>query len=170
MAQQGIKNPVWLNFKHQPGVFNQAGRVYDAAMKNVSRAEIDAIKKTYDRSDGQYNLAGYSLGGVRAGLAALELANEGKIIDNLVLIATPIDKSSDLYKKLTSHKNIKNVISVDVEGDFLSNEQGNVNIIVLIKHILSGRSYESYPHFYYTTNEKGQQDQLIKTMKEKGVK
>ena len=170
MAQQGIKNPVWLNFKHLPGTYHQFGRAMNAANNRESRAVIDSIKDTYDRSDGQYNLAGYSLGGVRAGLAALELANEGKVIDNLVLIGTPIDKSSDLYKSLTSHENIKNVISVDVEGDFLSNEQGNVNIKDWGKHILSGESYESYPHFYYTTNDKGQQDQLVKTMKDKGVK
>jgi RHS repeat-associated protein len=170
MAQHGIKNPVWLNFKHQTGVVNQAVRVLNSAMNKVTRSEIDAIKKTYDRSDGQYNLAGYSLGGVRAAQAALEMANEGKVIDNLVLIATPIDKESDLYKSITSNKNIKNVISIDIEGDFLSNEKGNVEVIKFFKNIISLKPYESYPHFYYITNDKGQQDQLVKTMKEKGVK
>ena len=170
MAQQGIKNPVWLNFKQQPGIIAQAGRAYDAGRNSIGKADIDAIKRTYDRSDGQYNLAGYSLGGVRAAKAALELANEGKVVDNLVLIGTPLDKGGDLYKSLAGNKNIKNIISIDVKGDFLSNEKGNLDIVGALKYGASGGGYEGMPHFHYTTNEKGQQDSLVKTLKDKGVK
>jgi hypothetical protein len=59
-------------------------------------------------------------------------------------------------------------------GDYFSNEQGQFGVIDSIsggtKDLLFDGGYENFPHFYYTTNDKGQQDQLVKTMKDKGGK
>ncbi len=69
----------------------------------------------------QFNMAGYSYGSVLQAQAALKLANGGQVIDNLVLIGSPISDKSDLMKQLKSNSNIKNVIRYDISGDKLSN-------------------------------------------------
>ncbi|MEN9611344.1 MAG: hypothetical protein RLZZ628_2158 [Bacteroidota bacterium] len=71
----------------------------------------------------QLNLAGYSYGSVMQAQVALQLAKEGKVIDNLILIGSPISDKSPLWKELTTNKNIKNVIRYDIKGDLLSNPQ-----------------------------------------------
>lgn len=75
------------------------------------------------RDGEQFNLAGYSYGSVLQAQAALKLANSGQVIDNLILIGSPISDKSDLWKDLTSNKNIKNVLRYDIKGDALSNPQ-----------------------------------------------
>jgi len=71
----------------------------------------------------QFNLAGYSYGSVLQAQVALKLANSGQVIDNLVLIGSPVGDNSDLYKQLSGNKNIKNIIRYDLKGDALSNPQ-----------------------------------------------
>jgi pimeloyl-ACP methyl ester carboxylesterase len=72
----------------------------------------------------QLNLAGYSYGSVVQAHAALELADQGKKINNLILIGSPISTDSDLYKELSNHENIGNVIRVNIDKDFLSDSKG----------------------------------------------
>jgi RHS repeat-associated protein len=69
----------------------------------------------------QFNLAGYSYGSVLQAQAALKLANDGVVVDNLVLIGSPISDNSKLYKQLSGNKNIKNIIRIDIPNDMLSN-------------------------------------------------
>lgn len=69
------------------------------------------------------NMIGYSFGSVMSAQVALRLAEKGQVVDNLVLIGSPISDKSDLYKQLKEHKNIKNVIRYDIPGDYLSNPQ-----------------------------------------------
>ncbi|MEM6737354.1 MAG: RHS repeat-associated core domain-containing protein, partial [Bacteroidota bacterium] len=71
----------------------------------------------------QFNLAGYSYGSVLQAQAALQLANDGQYIDNLILIGSPIADDSDLFDQLSNNENIGNVLRVDIEGDLLSNPQ-----------------------------------------------
>jgi hypothetical protein len=170
MAEQGIKHPEWLDFGHEEGLLDQAGRTLNALNNRIPQSEIDAIKDTYDRGDGQYNLVGYSLGSVRAGIAAQELANEGNVIDNLVLIASPLEREGDLYKSLLNNPNIKKVIIIDVKNDFLANEQGNIDLTGGVNYLLNGGDHKKMPHFYYTTNDEGQQDSLVKQLKDEGLK
>jgi hypothetical protein len=40
------------------------------------------------------------------------------------LIGSPISSNSELYQDLSGHKNIGNVIRVDIDGDFLSDPKG----------------------------------------------
>ena len=98
----------------------------------VREEKIDATVSLYKKqlidnplADGeQFNLAGYSYGSVLQAQAALQLATDGQIIDNLILIGSPISDKSDLWKQLKSNKNIKNIIRYDIQGDALSNPQG----------------------------------------------
>ncbi|HEY9701121.1 MAG TPA: RHS repeat-associated core domain-containing protein [Allocoleopsis sp.] len=69
----------------------------------------------------QFNLVGYSYGSVLQAQVAIRLAEQGQVIDNLVLIGSPITDNSDLWSQLNNHKNIKNVIRYDIKGDYLSN-------------------------------------------------
>lgn len=71
----------------------------------------------------QLNMVGYSYGSTLQAQVALRLADQGQVIDNLVLIGSPISDKSELYKQLKGNKNIKNVIRYDIPGDYLSNPQ-----------------------------------------------
>jgi RHS repeat-associated protein len=104
---------------------------YTNETRPVSNSMIDATVNLYKQqlkdnplAEGeQFNLAGYSYGSVLQAQAALKLADGGQVIDNLVLIGSPISDKSDLWKQLSSNKNIKNVIRYDISGDLLSNPQ-----------------------------------------------
>lgn len=72
----------------------------------------------------QLNLAGYSYGSVLQAHTALELAEQGQKIDNLILIGSPIASDSELYKGLMNNENIGNVIRIDIEGDLFSDPEG----------------------------------------------
>ncbi|MEM9858751.1 MAG: RHS repeat-associated core domain-containing protein, partial [Bacteroidota bacterium] len=77
----------------------------------------------------QFNLAGYSYGSVLQAQAALQLANDGQYIDNLILIGSPIADDSDLFDQLSNNENIGNVLRVDIEGDLLSNPQDIIDYL-----------------------------------------
>jgi pimeloyl-ACP methyl ester carboxylesterase len=86
--------------------------VYQNHLKNNPLAEGE-----------QMNMIGYSFGSVMQAQVALRLAEKGQVIDNLVLIGSPISDKSNLYNQLKENKNIKNVIRYDIPGDYLSNPQ-----------------------------------------------
>ena len=117
----------------------------------------------------QFNLAGYSYGSVLQAQAALKLANGGQVIDNLVLIGSPIPDKSDLMKQLKSNKNIKNVIRYDIKGDLLSNPQ---DVYDFIKGGLDALSDDA--HHFDAARPGKQADELIKLItewaKKNGVK
>ena len=172
MEEQGIKRPMYLDLKNEEGLFQQGVRAIKSALGITDKSVIDKISKTYDRSDGQYNLVGYSKGAVEAGKAALDMANKGKVIDNLVLIGSPIKTDSDLYKSLTNNKNIKKITKIDIQGDFLTNKEGKMdmgNFMEWSKKVIKEKGAE-VPHFYYTTNKDGQQDKLVTNLKKSGLK
>ena len=77
----------------------------------------------------QFNLAGYSYGSVLQAQAALKLANDGVVVDNLVLIGSPISDDSKLYRQLSGNKNIKNIIRIDIPNDLLSNPKSMMDFI-----------------------------------------
>ena len=60
----------------------------------------------------QFNIIGYSYGSLLAAQTAYFYAKQGTKIDNLVLIASPID--ADFLGKLKESKNIKQVIVIDL--------------------------------------------------------
>ena len=119
------------NINGYVGGLSPAPVEYTNEMQGVSNSMIDSTVDLYKKqlkdnplAEGeQFNLVGYSYGSVLQGQAALKLASGGQVIDNLVLIGSPISDKSDLWKQLNSNKNIKNIIRFDIKGDALSNPQ-----------------------------------------------
>ena len=52
---------------------------------------------------------------------ALKLVSAGEVIDNLILVGSPIGDKSDLMKQVKDNRNIEDAIRYDIEGDPLSN-------------------------------------------------
>ena len=128
------------------------------------------LKKTPLAKGEQFNLSGYSTGSVIMAQAALQLTNDGQTIDNLVLIGSPIDESSQLWKDLSSNKNIKNIIRKDIEGDDVRNmNNGGSTLKAFWNFMTKG---EGHPHFKFAfgKNAKSNSEQLGKELKDKGVK
>ena len=101
---------------------------YNTETKPVQDDMIDATVSMYQQQlkdnplqEGeQFNMVGYSYGSVLQAQSALRLADSGQVIDNLVLIGSPISDKSDLMKQLKGNSNIKNVTRYDLKGDLLS--------------------------------------------------
>jgi RHS repeat-associated protein len=109
----------------------------------TAEAYMTHLKSTPLNNDEQLNLAGYSYGSVLQAQVALELANRGVVINNLILIGSPITDNSKLMKRLENNSNIKNIMRVDIEGDLLSNPQSAYDYI---KGIIQNSSDDG-PHF-----------------------
>ncbi len=67
----------------------------------------------FETAGHQFNLVGYSHGGLQASQAAADLAAQGGTVDNLVLISVPI--SREFLDALRRDANIKNVITINLE-------------------------------------------------------
>lgn len=59
-----------------------------------------------------YNLGGYSNGAAKAAAQAYAVAENGGVVDNLVLLGAPINE--DLYDAVRRHPRIRNVITRDL--------------------------------------------------------
>jgi RHS repeat-associated protein len=118
----------------------------------------------------QLNLTGYSTGSVTMAQSALTLANEGQVIDNLILIGTPILSNSDLYKDLSNNKNIKNIIRIDIPGDDVKDANKSIwhAIYAAAALIIQG---DDHPHFKYAfgVDAEKNQKQLAGDLKKMGV-
>jgi RHS repeat-associated protein len=80
----------------------------------------------------QLNLTGYSFGSIAVAQAALQLADDGYVIDNLILVGSPISGDSELYTKLLEYQKagkIGQIIRNDIEGDKLSNPSSELEFI-----------------------------------------
>jgi RHS repeat-associated protein len=153
--------------------YGQSGRSF------VKNDVIDETVNMYKKSlkdnplgEGeQFNLAGYSYGSVVQAQAALRLADGGQIIDNLILIGSPISDKSDLMKDLKGNKNIKNVIRYDIKGDLLSNPQ---NVFDFIMGGAQGLAKGNDSHHFDAARPGKDADKLIQTivewLKQQGVK
>jgi|688.fasta_scaffold197021_2 hypothetical protein len=111
----------------------------------------------------QFNLSGYSTGAVIMAQSALMLANEGKTIDNLVLIGATFTQDSDLSKALSENKNIKNIIRVDIQGDNVTKGVRALNSFL--------QKSDNHPHFKYAFGKDADQNRknLAEYLKSKGV-
>jgi len=131
----------------------------------------DQLKNNPLGKDEQFNLAGYSYGSVLQAQAALKLASSGQVIDNLILIGSPISDKSDLMKQLKDNKNIKNVIRYDIKGDLLSNPQ---DVYDFIKGGIQAQREGDNAHHFDAARPGKEADQLIQTiitwLKQQGVK
>jgi RHS repeat-associated protein len=121
----------------------------------------------------QFNLAGYSYGSVLQAQAALKLATDGQVIDNLILIGSPVSDKSDLWNQLNSNKNIKNILRYDIKGDALSNPQDVYDYFIKGGLIQGGGQGDDAHHFDAARPGK-QTDKLIDVitqwLQQQGVK
>ena len=67
------------------------------------------------------HIADSSYGSVLQAPVALKLTNDGILVDNIVLIGSPIFDNSELYQQLNKNKNTKNVIQIVIPNDNFSN-------------------------------------------------
>lgn len=117
----------------------------------------------------QTNLVGYCFGSVVSAHAALELSSQGKTVNNLVLIGSTIGTDTDLYKALTSDKNINNVIRIDIPGDAFSNPKGLMDFLKGVKDYANLK--DELQHFLYAKPENDKQrEELGKTLYDQGLR
>jgi len=158
------------------------GEMQKPAHRRVREKVVANIKSTPLKEGEQLNLAGYSYGSVAVAQAAIQLADDGYVIDNLVLIGSPVSEDSDLYKTLVEYQKegkIGQIIRHDIEGDKLSNPSG------ILEFIQGGKQNSGVdgPHFDLARpdnpeteeiDEGAEADKKIEklgeTLKEKGVK
>jgi RHS repeat-associated protein len=105
------------------------------------------------QENNQLNLAGYSMGSVLMAQTALKIADEGTIIDNLILIGSTISPDSELGKTLEKYKSegkIKNILYKNTTGDevLYSASRGLQEdaIIKTIRTIVLGNRNEGSKH------------------------
>lgn len=106
----------------------------------------------FDVKGEQFNLIGYSHGGLQAAQAAADYADEGGKVDHIVLIATPI--GNEFIEYLKNHQNIENVILKNL-GRYGDPIKSGMSVV---RHFLSAPSviHNFYTvgkgHFYYSGN------------------
>ncbi|MEG3618960.1 hypothetical protein V5T82_10885 [Magnetovibrio sp. PR-2] len=105
----------------------------------------------------QFNLVGYSYGGLKAAQAAIDYADEGGTVDNLVLMGTPVEKG--FLEKLQNHPNIKSVRVVDLkdQNDPIKAGMSDVDVMMSVP-VLANQHYTSETdrkigHFYYSGDD-----------------
>ncbi|WP_293935433.1 hypothetical protein [Iodobacter sp.] len=132
----------------------KAGTLVDALRAGINiRYADDTGEWTLsgmDKPAEQFNLIGYSYGSLLAAQTANYYANNGNVIDHLVLIASPIDL--DFLNSLKSNKNIKKVIVIDLKqyGDPIYAGISQFDLISIAKTLgeQMGRG-NGEGHFYY---------------------
>ena len=124
----------------------------------------------------QLNYIGYSYGSLLASHTAMYYANRGYVVDNLVLIGSPIGKY--FLDKLQRHKNIKNVIVVDLRqyGDPIYAGMSEFDLMsgMTLDNLAFQFAKGDYSgHFYYSgDNSEGQKRrrELAKYLWQKGLR
>ena len=119
----------------------------------------------------QLNLLGYSTGSVIMAQSALQMANNGYVIDNLILLGSPIQTDSDLFQALLGNNNIKNVVRFDIPGDDVSTiNQSPLNAFsAAVSFATKG---DNHPHFQYAFGANAPQlsRELADQMMQQGVR
>jgi RHS repeat-associated protein len=116
----------------------------------ASNAVTNKIISASNDEGGQRNFVGYSYGSTMAAQSALKVADSGVLVNNLVLIGSPISIDSPLFEQLTSHNKIGSVTRIDIPNDPFS-DGIDLNIKIW---------YNMKNHFYFDNNDFNQQDQL----------
>jgi RHS repeat-associated protein len=128
----------YAGFRYHSTIDRKERSVPPTVQESVKLIEKDLKDNPLQKGE-QLNLTGYSYGSVLFAHTALQLADKGVVIDNLILVGSPIPSDSKLFEVLKSHENIKNVIRYDIAGDLLSDPQS-------IKDYLFGGAQNSNPN------------------------
>lgn len=130
----------------------------DSALVPFSNQRDDRPTEILGLGDGrgQFNLIGYSHGGLKAAQVAADTADQGRTVDHLVLIATPIEQP--FLEALRRHPKIGSVIVIDLtgHGDPIKAGMTDVEVIwagpALLYQIVRGELFHRRPrtgHFLY---------------------
>jgi RHS repeat-associated protein len=153
MTDQSIADAMWVVTPRDYGEVGKYGRAFRSYFGGDGE-NAPLVTAWYKREGSeQFNIVGYSQGSVEAVTGALEISRRGGIVDHLILIGTPLKKDGGLLKQAISDNNIKNIDILNVKGDPVSGNGTDLN-----------------RHFYFTTNEQGQQDQLVNSIYGFGVR
>jgi hypothetical protein len=126
----------------------------------------------FQQSGPQFNLIGYSYGSVAAAQVAINYAEAGTKVDNLVLIGSPISK--EFLNDLRSTQNIRNVLIVDLteRGDpiYAGMTRGE---LMMATPSLVRQMAGSTGHFYFapsTPEGQRRRDALADSLYSKGIR
>ena len=153
LQESGIKH-VYVG-KRTYGVGVDAARSGLTVRYRDSPVDEDwTIEGMEDNPSPQFNMIGYSYGSLLAAQTANFYAHNGHVVDNLVLVGSPID--ADFLKYLKKQRNIKEVIIRDLKeyGDpiFAGISQPRLlfNSLTLAKQMSKTKETgEGVEHFYY---------------------
>jgi len=116
---KALKEAGVLNVRSAESKKWSGGHISDAldVLNKRKRDEQDSDLSAMRKEGEQFNLIGYSYGGLQASQAAIDYADEGGKVDHLVLLGTPI--SREFLDKLKNHPNIGRVevINLEKQGD-----------------------------------------------------
>ncbi|WP_288393343.1 alpha/beta fold hydrolase [uncultured Herbaspirillum sp.] len=124
--------------------------------KNNVDSEDWTIHGMEKNQSSQFNMIGYSYGSLLAAHTALFYAENGHVVDHLVLVASPID--GDFLADLKKQPNVKNIIVKDIPeyGDPLFAGMSQVrlfaSLVTLVRQMNQTQSSgEGVGHFYYAS-------------------
>jgi pimeloyl-ACP methyl ester carboxylesterase len=145
--EAGIKSAVYLDREKW-----SAGQYTDASIGVLFGRDYDSrfpmLLRVHPNSHKQFNLIGYSYGSLVAAQLAVKYAGHGSIVDNLVLIGSPI--STKFLNMLKGMKTIKKVvvINLDKHGDPIYAGMETSELITGSFSLIDQMS-ENEGHFYY---------------------
>ncbi len=143
----GIKSAIYLDREKW-----SAGQKMDVASGVFLGREYDPrfpmLLRVHPNSHKQFNLIGYSYGSLIAAQLAVKYARHGSIVNNLVLIGSPI--SENFLNTVKSIKTIKKVIviNLDKQGDPIYAGM-DASELVINAYTLREQMKTSTGHFYY---------------------
>jgi pimeloyl-ACP methyl ester carboxylesterase len=128
------------------------GTILDATLSadlfRTGKQPIQVLLDDFKQSGTQFNLTGYSYGSLAALQVAINYAQTGTRVDNLVLIGSPI--SQHFLNELRNTPNIKNVVVVDLtaQGDPIKAGMSRMDLMIATP-TLGYQMNQSSGHFYY---------------------
>jgi len=133
IRQSGVKGVAYLPISHPQPMIQQAANVSsvlrfrdapvpadDGSTGTLFPAILHRVRSAFSPAASERNIVGYSYGTVVGAQAAIAMANDGMRVDNLILVGSPIEPTSDLARNLETHPNIGRVVWLDIAGDPLS--------------------------------------------------
>jgi surfactin synthase thioesterase subunit len=92
------------------------GRPPDSVTRVQSVIDND-VRPASNSDGGSRNLVGYSYGSIVAAQTALQMAQDGVVVDNLILVGSPVPESSALFAALRANSNIRSITRIDIAND-----------------------------------------------------
>ena len=130
------------------GTGNDAAIGVQAMVYNLPDYNVKLPQSDVGKNSSQFNLVGYSYGSLVAAQIADEYAKSGGIVNNLVLVGSPIGK--DFMADIFRQKNILNTIIINLRnrGDLIYAGMSHKHLL-MISPVLGKQMKDQNGHFYY---------------------